>query len=56
MDLQHARAVQVVSASQWEDRGLTLLAMVLAVLIAAIIFRKLMVFSGLDVQAMLSPQ
>lgn len=40
----------------WEDRGLTLLAMVLVVLIAALVFRKLFVFSGWDVQALLSHQ
>lgn len=42
--------------ANWEDKGLTFLALVLALLITAIIFRKLLLFSGLDIHALLTQQ
>ncbi|KAK9797429.1 hypothetical protein WJX73_001948 [Symbiochloris irregularis] len=55
--LSHAqRKPAAPTTAQWEDMGLTLLALVLLVLIAAILFRKLLMFSGFDIQAMLTQQ
>lgn len=52
--LQVQRKQAAPTSVQWEDMGLTLLALLLLVLIAAILFRKLLMFSGLDIQAMLT--
>ena len=53
---QHPKLAQPPATAQWEDKGLTLLALVLMVLIAAIVFRKLLMFGGLDIQALLTEQ
>ena len=50
---QRVAARSQATAGQWEDRGLTLLATVIAVMIAAIVFRKLLIISGLDMKALL---
>ena len=55
-EVQRPKPDQAMGPANWEDKGLTLLAMVLVVLIAAIVFRKLLMFSGLDIQAMLTQQ
>ena len=55
-DQPKSGAAPPATAAQWEDMGLTLLAMVLVVLIAAILFRKLLTFSGLDIHALFSQQ